>query len=324
MINNTKEFYAILFNEGEGICFGQNEKSNRIKTLDAVTPEAFQFFSLNPFLIDVDLNKTSPSWKAGLGRRDQVNLTARRNMLFEFDKTSREEQVGVIKSIAFPFSTLVWSGGKSHHAIVAFEESFVNKTEYTSYWHAINKVLLKHGISPDPACKDPGRFSRCPNAIRLDNGQLQTLLKVKQRWSKAHIDSWLNQHGVKPQKPKEAKTYVPLIDVTEKDTSALWKEAIRLTEMKHRWEPGNRHNFRFALAINCNRVRLEPELAKSMINTYYWKESDNTVFDALKWETKQWVVLDKVEKKASAEAARELSRKNFAEAFKRMKEDEER
>jgi hypothetical protein len=320
----TADFYAILFNEGEGICFGLHEHSNRITTLDKVQPETFQYFSLNPFLVDVDLNKMSPNWKAGLGRRDQVNLTARRNMLFEFDKTSREEQIRIIKAINFPFSTLVWSGGKSHHAMVAFETSFDNKEEYTAYWHAINKVLMKHGISPDAACKDPGRFSRCANSVRIQNGEVQTLLKVKQRWSRSHIDAWLDSHGVKPAKPREEKVYTPLISVTQKDSDVLWKEALRLTERKQRWEPGNRHNFRFALAINCNRVRLNPEEAKSLINTYYWKANDSTVFDALKWETKQWVVMDKTEKQAEAEKAQDVSRQKFAQAFKQMNEDEKR
>lgn len=320
----SSDFYAVLFNEGEGICFGLHEHSNRITTLDKVNPENFQYFSLNPFLVDTDLNKMSPQWKPGLGRRDQYNLTARRNMLFEFDKTSREEQIRIIKDIAFPFSTLVWSGGKSHHAMVAFEESFTNKSEYTAYWQAINKVLLKHGISPDPQCKDPGRFSRCANAIRIPNGETQTLLKVKQRWPKDHIDAWLQHHGVKPIKPKEQKVYTPLCSVSQKETDVLWKEAVRLTEGKQKWEPGNRHNFRFALALNCNRVRLNPEEAKGLINSYYFKQNDTTVFDALRWETKQWLVLDKEEKKQQVEQARENSRQTFIDAIKQANSNEER
>ena len=95
----TAEFYSVLFNEGEGICFGLHEHSNRITTLDKVKPESFQYFSLNPFLVDVDLNKMSPNWKAGMGRRDQVNLTARRNMLFEFDKSNIKQIFDTTKFI---------------------------------------------------------------------------------------------------------------------------------------------------------------------------------------------------------------------------------
>lgn len=321
-MTNT-DFYALLFNPGEGICLGKAAWDNRIYPLEDVLTQNWVYFSINPFLIDTDLNKMHLKWSPGKGRRDQINLTARRNMLFEFDKISREDQVKVLKETKFPFSTLVWSGGKSHHAIISFATSFTNKEEYTAYWLAIAKVLKKFGVDADSQCKDPGRFSRCPGSIRIENNQEQKLISVKARRTREEIDAWLETHGVKPQKLKSPKEYVPLVDVSQKDTQKLWAEAVRLTERKQKWEPGNRHNFRFALAINCNRVRLNPEEAKSLINTYFWKENDTTVFDALKWETKQWVVFDKTEKQRNREKARELTDQKFTDLLKKIDKNED-
>ncbi len=318
-----EDFYKVLFNPEEGICFGRQAWDNRIYKLKDVTPTQWTYFSINPFLVDTDLNKVHPKWLPGRGRRDQVNLTARRNMLFEFDKISREDQIKVLKQTQFPFSTLVWSGGKSHHAIISFETSFTNKEEYTAYWLAIAKVLKKFGVDADPQCKDPGRFSRCAGSIRVENSEEQKLIKIKTRKTKEEIDAWLDSHGVKPQKPSPRKEYVPLIEVSKKESESLWAEAVRLTERKQKWEPGNRHNFRFALAINCNRVRLNPEEARSLINTYFWKENDTTVFDALKWETKQWVVLNREEKQIDKQKLRELKTLEFINLLKKIDKNED-
>jgi hypothetical protein len=85
-----------------------------------------------------------------------------RNFLIEADVGTIEDQQKALIASGLPFSTMLLSGGKSLHAIIALEEP-VDPAQYRE----IHKRLCLFIPSADPMTCDPSRFSRFPNAYRI-------------------------------------------------------------------------------------------------------------------------------------------------------------
>ena len=71
-----------------------------------------------------------------------------------------------------PIAALVFSGGKSIHAIVRVEAE--NQEEYRKRVDFLYDFLDKHGLKVDKQNRNPSRLSRMPGVTR--NGKQQTLL----------------------------------------------------------------------------------------------------------------------------------------------------
>ena len=111
-----------------------------------------------------------------------ANVTDFRFALVESDHVDLEKQNAIIRELELPVAALVYSGGKSLHAIVRVEAA--DAKQYRERVEYLYKVCDKNGLEVDRNNKNPSRLSRMPGVIR--NGKKQYLLDInigKKSWS---------------------------------------------------------------------------------------------------------------------------------------------
>lgn len=100
------------------------------------------------------------------------NVTDFRFALVESDVMDVEKQKAIIKQLELPVACLVYSGGKSIHAIVRIEASSYD--EYRKRVDYLYKICEKNGLKIDSQNRNPSRLSRMPGIER--NGKKQFLI----------------------------------------------------------------------------------------------------------------------------------------------------
>ena len=106
----------------------------------------------------------------GTGRKD-ANVTSYRYALVECDNMEPGKQLAAIHQMELPCAALVYSGGKSIHAIVR-----VNAPDYAEYRKRVDYLYAtcqKNGLTLDQQNRNP---SRMPGILRA--GQKQALLET--------------------------------------------------------------------------------------------------------------------------------------------------
>lgn len=109
----------------------------------------------------------------GTGRKD-ANVTSYRYALVECDNMEPGKQLAAIHQMELPCAALVYSGGKSIHAIVQ-----VNAPDYAEYRKRVDYLYAtcqKNGLTLDQQNRNPSRLSRMPGILRA--GQKQALLET--------------------------------------------------------------------------------------------------------------------------------------------------
>lgn len=210
------EFYDLLFDEGELVCWSSDVYGTKL--YPKAEPQQANYFSINPL-------HTS---------RKDANVTAFRNILIEFDKLSLPEQLAAFAEI--PISTLVFSGGKSYHGIISLQTPCSTREEYNELVWRVYERISK--FQPDKGCKNPSRFSRSPGVLR--NDVEQKLERVGKRVSNAVLEEWL------PPKTKKPITY--LLPVSKNVPVSY------VVLLAKRPEPGTRNNALFACACDFFRA----------------------------------------------------------------------
>ena len=109
----------------------------------------------------------------GQGRRD-ANITEYRYALVESDEQDLDRQAAIIHQMELPLAALVYSGGKSVHAIVKVDAS--DYSEYRKRVDYLYNTCRKNGLQIDQQNRNPSRLSRMPGILR--NGQKQCLLET--------------------------------------------------------------------------------------------------------------------------------------------------
>lgn len=104
----------------------------------------------------------------GKGVKDE-NVTDYRYALIESDELDLEKQNAIIRELELPVAALVYSGGKSLHAIVRVEA--MDYSEYRKRVDYLYKVCEKNGLRVDRQNKNPSRLSRMPGVVRGNRKQ---------------------------------------------------------------------------------------------------------------------------------------------------------
>lgn len=130
----------------------------------------------------------------GRGISDE-NVTDFRYTLIEADGISLEEQFRKVDELRLPVAVMVYSGGKSLHAIVRVDA--VNKVEYTKRVREIYDLFTDDNGKPliDTQNKNASRLSRFPGFER--NGQKQFIIPYQARtrsWQEWH-DQYLEDQA---------------------------------------------------------------------------------------------------------------------------------
>ena len=92
------------------------------------------------------------------------NVADFRYALVESDNMELEAQNGLIRQLRLPVAVLMYSGGKSLHAIVRIEAD--DKQEYQKRVNYLYEVCKKNGMEIDTQNRNPSRLSRMPGCER--------------------------------------------------------------------------------------------------------------------------------------------------------------
>jgi hypothetical protein len=168
-----------------------------------------------------------------------------------------------------PYSTCVFSGGKSLHFIISLETPLESEEEYRCWWKAIFKIMGNRGAGLDKSTVNPSSFSRCPNAYREDKDQIQHLLKVNARVKNEVMASWFKSHGVYPPDFKRQVIFENIMDnapgVASNATDADRFEVVKRFMKGDQCVKGNINNFQFKAACVCKSVGLSEAVATEFI-----------------------------------------------------------
>jgi len=120
-----------------------------------------------------DYNKAAGAWIRfnpldGKGVKND-NVTEFRYALVESDSTEIEKQNAILRELELPIAMLVYSGGKSLHAIVHIDA--INYDEYRKRVDYLYNVCQKNGLKVDSQNRNPSRLSRLPGIERGKNKQ---------------------------------------------------------------------------------------------------------------------------------------------------------
>lgn len=136
-----------------------------------------------------DYNPNAGAWIRfnpldGKGCKNE-NVTEYRYALVESDAMEIERQNAIIRELELPVACLVYSGGKSLHAIVKIEAA--NYDEYRKRVDYLYNICQKNGMKVDTQNRNPSRLSRMPGIMR--NGKKQFLVDTnigKASWQEWH------------------------------------------------------------------------------------------------------------------------------------------
>lgn len=193
----SEKFFKLLFKPGEGICSGDY----KAKDVGEFVVEGARFFSVNPLDFKRDHGyESKPYYREDTPRRADINVSSFRNFMYEMDTLDLKLQCKIFKEMPLPFASLVYSGGKSIHAIISLENELpvqphvCPSVEEYKYLHERIRLYMelfikdKFGLEPtgksffDASSKNPSRLSRVPGSVR-DNGKLQELLYLGRQMS---------------------------------------------------------------------------------------------------------------------------------------------
>lgn len=206
-MKDRKEFLEVLFDVEDNVAWGKDDQ-------DACKPHYPWPMFLHTDAVKFCINPLS-TW------RDGKHTTAINSLLFEMDYDDSmgkdkkvlipiKEQIRLFEKSGLPYTTMVYSGGKSIHVIVRFTEQLDEKM-FQNTWLAISKALKKRGCFPDPTTMKIPQLSRVPNSIRPDTEKKQTLIFIKERVSLLEMTEWLKENDViieEPQ-PRKNSVYIP-------------------------------------------------------------------------------------------------------------------
>lgn len=146
-----------------------------------VLGDRYPFFVINPLI-------GTPDEKGSL--RSNASVKEPCHLLLESDSLPLEQQIALMRGLNLPVKSLVFSGGKSIHALVDVSripggESVVDLES----WNATVKKDFFGQLAPlgfDKQTSNPARLSRLPGIYRSDKGTFQQLLYLDQNGGSLH------------------------------------------------------------------------------------------------------------------------------------------
>lgn len=177
-------FLTAAFNSDDKVCYVTesylNEKQQKWLPKNAGVSDRTASQLIEELQKEKDITNVIGTWNVeaggwvrinpvdGKGGKDQ-NVTDFRHALIECDNVSIEKQNAVYRELELPITTLVFSGGKSLHALVRIDASSI--TEYKQRVNYLYEVCQRNGLDLDTQNKNPSRLSRLPGITRGDEKQ---------------------------------------------------------------------------------------------------------------------------------------------------------
>ncbi|QHZ52181.1 Regulatory protein RepA [Paenibacillus larvae subsp. larvae] len=198
-VQQLTTYLEILFEASENVGYvvdtWQNDEGKYLPTKGAWDRSAGELIQLlNQCNGDIgsvlgDYNPEAGAWIRfnpldGKGVKNE-NVTDFRYALVESDTMDIEKQNAIMRELELPIAVLVYSGGKSLHAIVRIDAA--SYEEYRKRVDYLYNVCKKNGLSIDNQNRNPSRLSRMPGIER--NGKKQFIVDTnigKSGWAEWH------------------------------------------------------------------------------------------------------------------------------------------
>ena len=199
-VNEIIDYLTALFREDEYVGFVMDSTESTdgkklvpasngtyARTAGVIIQRLMKYKDIGPAI--GDYNEKAGAWVRinpldGHGAKD-ANVTDYRYTLVESDSISPEEQIAIVKQMELPVAALVYSGGKSVHAIVHVDAHTEN--EYRKRVETLYEICGKNGLKVDTQTRNPSRLSRLPGIER--NGKKQFLIATN--IGKANYKEWI-------------------------------------------------------------------------------------------------------------------------------------
>jgi hypothetical protein len=189
-------FKSLLFDEDDYTSAG-NLYSSKVQSAKSLYD--VEFFCINPLHPTEDMSQVSNT-----PRRADLNVTKFRNFMFEMDNSDLSTQEFILKECGIPWTSIVYSGGKSLHAILSLQSTLPGcHTEdgilqYKQIWERLASKInnfshsLKLGNNVvDPSSKNPSRLSRFP-AFKAIGRKRQHIVYIGKRIELEDFEILLN------------------------------------------------------------------------------------------------------------------------------------
>lgn len=273
-LEERTKFLELLFDDGDQIAWGNDRECSNKPTLPYpmwFNTEA-QMFCINPL----------KDW------RKTANVTSINSMLFEMDKDEQDEVIPTKQQIrmwlesGIPFTTMTFSGNKSVHVIVRFDEPIEDKQWQRQWWRAIYNCLVRLKMPVDKNTKAIPQLSRLPSSIRQSTGKEQKLILTRERVTKAEMKTWIEANGGKllPPKPPTIYDFDPgasdaVLDAEKFKVSVKWTTKSQGKGYTTLGESGA-HNWLFQLGINCFKTDMRMDAGVRFATALYGHEYRGT------------------------------------------------
>lgn len=165
----------LLFKPGETIGLKRTVYKLDTQVMPAAPDKTHEFFIINPL-------------KSGSTSAMLENVAAFRNILIELDGPSLERQEELIeRRLKLPFTTKVYSGGKSYHYVISLAADLPDLATYQRIVDCIYAVVNHM----DPACRNANRLSRLGGSVRADTGRTQEIKELRNKCTHEELHQWL-------------------------------------------------------------------------------------------------------------------------------------
>jgi hypothetical protein len=155
---HSDDLVNVCSEHGVGITKHRNDWMAHIRDHGAPSGSIGCMFKPNP------VSRTPTGEKGGWTDND---VTAHRFAVLESDLLPLELQLAVIARLPLPIAAIIFSGGKSYHALVR-----VNAPDALAYRRDVGRMLaLLRSLGFDPQTGNPSRMSRLPGTMRSDQQQ---------------------------------------------------------------------------------------------------------------------------------------------------------
>ena len=144
------DFFYTLFDENEATCFSSSQTGTKVFDIDTKHEYASKWavlFCINPLHPTQDLNPTEEYHSADKPRRCDKNVVAYRNILIEMDSIPVEDQAEFIEKTGLPYTTSVFSGGKSIHYIISLKTQLLRKQSISTQFQIQLRWLKKLSLT---------------------------------------------------------------------------------------------------------------------------------------------------------------------------------
>lgn len=160
--SSLKKLLAMLFDENEPIwwAFSYKQSSADIASISQTDAVSRLASPSSADLLDGAKIGLNPAKRVGLSRAQDA-CGSMRNLLVEFDHGgSLQQQLALAKDIGLPYTSAVWSGGRSVHFIISLKDSIADLASYKDLHNRLNSALRSKGA--DQQVGNPGQHTRAP------------------------------------------------------------------------------------------------------------------------------------------------------------------